>query len=116
MDKIRLATQEELASIRSRAEITPQSSVFAFGEGEKADLAVLRLAPELDPVFFAASTDNRRKSFFIWALENGLRMMGSVPHYYFNVAASDEPWQKVVENWGAERISPVPEYRYIKKL
>lgn len=115
MDKVRLATETEVATIRDTSVITDRSSVFAFGETDP-DLAVFRYVMELDPVYFAATSDNRRKATFIWALENGLRMMGTVPHYAFSVKADDLAWQKIVENWGAERISPSPEFRYMKKV
>jgi hypothetical protein len=115
VDKIRLATEAEVATIRDTSVLTDRSSVFAFGDNDP-DLAVFRMQMEMDPVYFAPSTDNRRKAMFVWALENGLRMMGTVPHYSFSVKADDTAWQKVVENWGAERISPSPEVRYIKKV
>jgi hypothetical protein len=115
VDKVRLATETEVATIRDTSVLTDRSSVFAFGDADP-DLAVFRYQMELDPVYFAATTDNRRKAMFIWALENGLRMMGTVPHYCFNVAADDTTWQKVVENWGAERLHDTPQFRYIKKV
>ena len=116
MDTIRLAKPEEIEAIKQGSDIGPGCSVFAFGEGATADYAVFRMAPELDPVKFAPSTNDRRKHLFVWSLENGLRMTGTVPWYYFNVAANDAAWQHVVETNGAERVSSEPEFRYVKRL
>lgn len=120
MDKIRLATEQEVEGVRTISNLCPPYSVFAFDGQAQPDLAVYRMAPELDPVMWAPETSDRRKMLFIWAIENGLRMMGTVPHYYFQVSAEDTPeatkWRHVVETSGAERLSPTPQYRYIKSL
>ena len=118
MDNIRLATPEEVESIREGSDVTPASSAFAFenATGSRPDFAVFRLAQELDPVIFAPETGDRRKLTFIWALENGMRMQGNIPGYYFNIAVADENWQHIVEHHGAIRVSGQPEYRYWKKL
>jgi hypothetical protein len=117
MDRIRLANEEEVAKIREGADFTPASTALAFDNAAtgKPDFAVLRLNLELDPVFFATDSD-RRKALFIWGIETGLRMQGAAHAYYFNIAADNAAWQKVVETFGAERLSPVPEYRYKRSL
>ena len=119
MDHVRLATPAEVEGLREGSDLSGPCTVFAFGQPsqeKQPDFAVFRMAPELDPVYFAPQSDNRRKAMFIWALENGLRMMGTVPHYYFNIAASDTTWQHVAETSGAKRVSAGPEYRYSKVL
>lgn len=117
MDSLRLATPAEVEKIQAQSELVPGSTVFAFDSklGEP-DVAVLRPVLELDPVYFAPTSNDRRKALFIWALENGFRMNGGIPRYYFNIATTDEEWAKVVETWGARRVSKSPEYRYVKNL
>jgi hypothetical protein len=115
MDRIRLASEAEVASIAEKAWLTPPATVLAFGE-EKPDLAVYRMAPELDPVYFAEDSNTKRRAIFVWGIENGLRMQAVFPHYYFNVAVADKAWQEHVEHWGATRVSGEPEYRYLKRL
>ena len=117
MDKIRLATEAEVEEIRSGSDFTPASTALAFDNAAtgKPDFAVLRLNLELDPVFFATDSD-RRKAMFLWGIENGLRMQGAAHAYYFAIAAKDAAWQKVVETFGAERLSEEPQLRYKKVL
>lgn len=116
MDNIRLATVEEVESIRLKADLSPTSTVVAFERKDgPSDLAVIRQVTELDPLICAEQSDGRRKAMFVWALENSMRVMG-LPSYYFNVAASDTAWNKIVLEWGAERTSPSEEYRYVKLL
>lgn len=116
MDNIRLATIDEVESIRLKADLAPASTVVAFERKDgPSDLAVIRQVTELDPLICAEQTDGRRKALFVWALENAMRVMG-LPAYYFNVAASDASWNKIVQEWGAERTSPSEEFRYVKLL
>jgi hypothetical protein len=115
MDNVRLATAEEVEAIKERANLTPTSTVYALGSGEKLDLAVIRQVVELDPVFFHENSSTERRKLFIWGLENGLRMMG-IPEYYFNVHADQERWRAIVEKDGAELTSLAPEVRYKKRL
>jgi len=106
-----------LKKIAAQSELTQGTTVFAFDAkiGEP-DLAILRPVLELDPVYFSPTTNDRRKALFIWALENGFRMNGGIPRYYFNVDADDQVWQQAVEAWGARRVSKGPEFRYVKNL
>jgi hypothetical protein len=116
MDVIRIANSAEVEAIKDRSELTPTCSVYAFGPEGHADIAAFKMTPELDPVIFQEASDGRRRYMFVWALENGLRMSGLVPFYYFNVRASDKDWQRVVEHHGAENVSPEPFLRYRKRL
>jgi hypothetical protein len=118
MDKLRLATAEEVQAIHATSDLGPGSSILAFDceKTGRPDLAVFKQVSELDPVLFQPDTSTRRRALFIWALENSLRLMGTPPAYYFNVLVDDEEWQKNVESWGAIRVSTAPEYRYKKVL
>lgn len=116
MDAIRLATAQEIEGIKRGSDLNAQSTVIAFDrKGGQSDIAVIRQVTELDPVYYAPETDDRRKALFIWSVENAMRLMG-LGAYYFNMPVADEKWQHVVETWGAERLSPGPEYRYIRGL
>jgi hypothetical protein len=70
---------------------------------------------ELDPVFFQPGTSDKRKALFVWGITNALRIQG-IPAVYFNVDSADGAWQRNIENFGGERVSPVPEYRYRLEL
>src|SRR5271169_682748 len=97
MDKVRLATQEEIEEIKPTSDLQFAQAVYAMGNAR----AVLRMAPELDPVMYA-DLQNNGKRFFISALETHLRLSG-LAAYYFNVSASEDfaQFREVVENWGA---------------
>ena len=116
MDKLRLASSEEVASLQMGSDITPLTTVVAFenAKTQKPDFAVLRQVFEIDPVLYAPETTDRRKVLFAWGLENALRIQGTVAAYYFNISADDSAaeWRGVVEGFGAEKISPTAEYRY----
>ena len=111
MEDIKLATPEQVERIRLESDFSAQSAVLAMGE----DLAVVKQVTELDPIFFAPDTGNSRKALFVWGIQNWMRLNG-VPAYYFSVNAEDEKWQKVVTTFGAERVSKIPEIRFVKVL
>ena len=112
MDKIRLATPEDVEGISQKMDITPNSTVVTFGG---KDFAVIRNVMELDPVIFAEDTTDRRKLFFLTNLETALRLQG-ITEVYFNVVADDKVYNDVLKNWGAESISTAPQVRYKKVL
>ena len=116
-ERVRLATQEEVASIADSADLTTASAVFAYdrGEGAPPALAVGRLANELDPVIFPEGITDRQRYDFMRLLENHLRLAG-VREYYFNIRVSDETWIKTVLVWGAQQQSRGPEFRFRKNL
>ena len=115
MDTIRLATPEEIETIKAKADITGMTTTLAFPGTQGTDFAVIRSVTEVDPVIFAETSSTQRRALFIWGIEIALRALGN-PAYYFNVLAADEDWQKAIEHWGAERLSMAPEYRYRKSL
>jgi|SRR5581483_869904 len=115
MEPIRLATEDEIKAIADHADLASAASVVAFGTGDTAVLAVLRNAFEIDPMISGDKVTTQRKAFFIWGLENALRMQG-IKQYYFNVLADDEKYRGIVESWGATAVSTAPEIRYKKVL
>lgn len=114
---IRLATEKEIEAIRDRADLMPNATTVLALDNDKggADMAVVRRPVELNPVIYAEGTTDMRRARFLYALEE--RFLGAgIDRYYFEIAADNEDYQKVVEHWGAERVSPVPEYRYLKVI
>lgn len=106
MEKIRLATEDEVKEIAPHSNLTPMSKVLALGEMR----AVWKICNELDPVFFNDAPQARMYKF-LWGIENIMKGSG-LTEYYFQIPANDEPYQKVVEHMGGERQSKQPEYRY----
>ena len=106
MEKIRLATEEEIKEIANESNLTPMSRVLAMGEMR----AVWRVAHELDPVHFYGAPVPRMNKF-IWGIENLMKGAG-VTEYYFNVDAQDAKWIETIEAFGGERLSKQPDYRY----
>ena len=119
MEILRFATPEEVAEIKLQSDLDPRvpGMVVALDNEQtgRADMAVVKTVPEMDPVFFQPDSTDRRKRLFIWALTNHLRL-SSVPVVYFNIDAKDETWQKVAEHFGAECVSPQPVLRYKLQL
>lgn len=115
MEPIRLATPEEIESIKDRADCLGQeTTVVAFSGDKGVDFAVIRKVTEIDPMLMANDSGIRR-ALFIWSLENSLRLMG-VPEFYFNIRSEDAAWLKLVERGGAKRIHEGLEIRFKKVL
>lgn len=106
MEKIRLATEEEVKEIATESNLTPMSRVLAMGEMR----AVWKVTHELDPVFFNGAPKPRMYKF-LWGIENILKGAG-LTEYFFNVPADDVDYHKVLEHLGAERQSKQPDFRF----
>ena len=116
LEPIRPASPEEIESIKKHADLTANSSVLVFeNKSGEPDIAVIRYAVEMDPVFFGKDTSNRRKAAFIWGLQNILRNMG-IREYYFMCDPANTEWIKTVKEWGAEETTEQPELRFRKNL
>jgi hypothetical protein len=114
---IRLATESEIDGIRDRADLMPgHTQVLALdADSGTPDLAVVRNCIELNPVIYGSATNDMRRARFLYSLEE--RFLGAnVDRYYFMLAADAEHYQKVAESWGAEKVSPHPEIRYLKVI
>jgi hypothetical protein len=113
---IRLATQEEVESIRDTSNFPPEFAVFAMDQNPgHPDLAVVKHVVELDPVYFGQDTNDVQKAKFIWGLEE--RLIGAgVKQYHFSVRDSDERWKKVIASWGGKLLNEFPEARFLKEL
>lgn len=106
LEKIRLATPEEIAEIEPESNLTLQSRVLAMGEMR----AVWRVAHELDPIITnGAPTQKLYK--FLWGIENIMRGAGTT-EYFFQTPADDPKYHRVVEELGGQRLSKQPDYRW----
>ena len=116
MNLIRPATEAEIASIRDRADIQPTSLVVALDTPQGAILGVIRWPVELNPVIFPEGLPDRLKYVFVRDVANGLKFKGETSFYFQIPTEDNEAWLKVVKTFGAEQVSPVPEFRMKKVL
>lgn len=106
LEKIRLATPEEVTEIEANSNLTRTCTVMKMGELT----GVWRVANELDPVHVnGAPTQKLYK--FLWGMENIMRGAG-VTEYFFNVPADDLKYHRILEDLGAQRLSKQPDYRF----
>lgn len=115
MKRLRVATTEEIDSIRLTSDLDPTCIVLALDTPNGTVLSVVRTALEVDPVYFPEGFPDRFKLFFMRDIETFLSAKGALS-YYFNVKAEDEQWQSVIKNFGAEQVSPQAEIRFKKML
>jgi len=106
LDRIRLATAEEIEEIKDSSNLTPMCRVLAMGEMR----AVWRMANEVDPLHANGAPVSKMYKF-LWGIENILKGSG-VTEYYFNTPADDTKYHRVLEELGAERLSKQPDYRW----
>lgn len=114
MNLVRLATAEEVESIKSVADLDVGCNVYALDTQAGVGLAVRRVCNEIDPMV-TPGWNSRQRSLFIRDLENGMKFQG-VSHYYFNVDPADTTWIDFVKGWGAEQVSPEPYLRFKRTL
>ena len=107
LDKIQLATPEDIESIAKHSDLTPTSQVLKMGDNQ----VVWRICNELDPFHFGPNSSNSQKYLFLWGLQNILRGAGAT-EVYFNIAVANEQFRNIVEHLGAKPTSREPELRY----
>ena len=106
LEKIRMATPAEVESISAKSNLNPMSRVLAMGDS----LAVWKIVHELDPVVLNGG--NTAKFYkFVWGIENIMRGSG-VDAYHFQCPVGNKEYQKIIEEFGGERISTEPQFRY----
>jgi len=116
MNRIRLATEEEVKSIQDTSDLDSTCSVLALDTTKGTAFAVRRFATELDPVITPNDWEPRSKILFYRDLETHLWSQG-VLSYYFNVQAEgNDEWLAFLKKWGAEKVSTEPEFRFKKVL
>jgi hypothetical protein len=115
MNHIRLATPEEVETIRLESDLDPSCKVLALDTAVGTAKAVIRLAVEVDPAFYPEGFGIKQIAMFTHDIENCLWAQGALS-YYFNVNPADEKWVGIVKSWGAEQVSKQPELRFKKVL
>lgn len=106
LEKIRLATSEEIKQIEAESNLTPMCRVLKMGE----ITGVWRVANELDPVIFNGAS-HQKVYKFLWGVENLMRGAGCT-EYFYNTPADDTNYHLILEQLGAERLSKQPDYRW----
>jgi hypothetical protein len=106
LEKIRMATPEEISEVAKESNLTKLSQVLVMGEMK----AVWKVVNELDPVFLNGASPQRFYKF-IWGIENIMRGAG-VDAYHFTVPVADENYLRIVEEFGGERTNKEPSHRY----
>lgn len=114
INRIRVATAEEVASIAEKSDIQP-GLVLALSTPEGTPLAVIRTVTEVDPMFFPEKLSDRMKAMFIRDVETVLAAQG-IQKYYFNVLATNEKMINYSTHYGAVKQSVEPEVRFSKVL
>ena len=92
MERLRLATETEIETIKEGSDLDPTCVVLALNTQAGTPLAVVRMAIEVDPVHFPVDFPDRLKATFLRDIETYLSAKG-VANYFFNVDANDEAWQ-----------------------
>ena len=115
MKRIRLATPEEIESIKAEADIDIGCVVYALDTAKGTGLAVRRVCNEIDPMISPEGWEPRHRLLFSRDIETVLAAQG-ITHYYFNVDANEENWINSLKAWGAESQSKSPEIRMKKVL
>jgi len=111
MKRLRLATPEEIESIKSDSDLDPTCLVVALDTQGGTALAVIRTVCEVDPVHYPKDFSDRMKLIFIRDVETFLSAKG-VGSYYYNLPADDTTYQETMKHYGAEVVSKAPELRF----
>jgi hypothetical protein len=106
LERIRLATPEEVKEIEHDSNLTPMSRVLKMGDMT----AVWRVSHELDPMHLNGAPVQRFYKF-VWGIENIMAGSG-VTEYFFNTPADDEKYHRFVEELGGQKLSKQPDYRW----
>lgn len=112
--RIRVATQEEVDSIKSNSDCQG-CMVLALDTPDGTPLAVVRTVVEVDPVIYPEGLSDRSKAVFQRDIETVLAAQG-VAKYYFNVHATNDKMLHVAQTLGAVAQSTEPEIRFAKVL
>jgi hypothetical protein len=115
MKRLRIATEAEIEAIREGSDLDATCQIVALDTQAGTPIGVIRLAVEVDPVYFPPDFPDRLKYIFIRDIETHLAAKG-VLKYYFQMRPEDIEWQEVAKSWGAIQQSPAPELRFGKTL
>lgn len=107
IERITLATPEEVEAIKDKSNLTPSCRVLKMDEV----IGVWRICHELDPLIPNGASNSKLFRFMAFA-EHLMKGAGAT-EYFFNVPADDPTYHAAIEkHFGAERLSKQPDYRY----
>src|SRR5882762_11987038 len=102
MKTLRAATPEEIATIKDTADLDQNCLVVALDTPKGVIKGVVRIATEVDPVYFPEGIEPRYRLLFMRDVENFLLGRGA-SNYFFNILATDETkdFRDSTIRWGA---------------
>lgn len=116
MNRIRLATEDEIAAIKDCSDLDTGCQVVALDTQQGTVTAVMRIATEVNPVHFPENMSTKLKLLFMRDIETTLWSKG-VTHYYLQIPASDEEYiEAMTKTFHCEQVSPAPELKFKKIL
>lgn len=114
MNRIRLATESEIAAIKDTSDLDAGCYVIALNTQQGVPVAVVRQATEVNPVHFPAGMTTKLKLLFMRDVETSLWSRG-VSHYYLQIPADDKEYIDAMrDTFKAEQVSPAPELKFKK--
>lgn len=114
MNRVRLATESEIAAIKDTSDLDVGCRVVALNTQQGTPIAVMRMCTEINPVHFPENMTTKLKLLFMRDLETVLWGQG-VTHYYLQIPANDQEYiDNMRENFKAEQVSPSPELKFKK--
>lgn len=116
MNRIRLATETEIAAIKDCSDLDIGCQVVALDTQQGTTTAVFRLATEVNPVHFPKGMSTKLKLLFMRDVETTLWSKG-LTHYYLQIPAADDEYiDAMTKTFGCEQVSPTPELKFKKIL
>lgn len=116
MNRLRLATPEEIEAIKETSDLDIGCAVVALDTQQGTSTAVLRVANEVDPVHFPEGLTPKLRMLFMRDVETALWAKG-VTHYYLNIHADRTDFiEAMTQTFGMEQLSTAPEFRFKKVI
>lgn len=108
MKRLRLATQEEIASIRESSDLDNGTIVVALDTQHGVILGVIKTSVVVNPVYFPEGCSDKMKYFFMRDIETFLSAKGASCYYIF-LPGNDPTYSDTMKHYGAEQVSKEPE-------
>jgi hypothetical protein len=115
IQRLRLATPEEVEAIKPNTDLDPTCKVLALDTALGVPIAVIRLAVEMDPCFYPKEFGAKQIAMFSRDIINYLWAQ-NVERFYFNIDATDTNWANHLKAEGCEQISPMPQLRFKRTI
>lgn len=111
MKRLRLATADEINSIRHSADLDNGTIVLALDTQYGSILGVVKTCVEVNPVYFPDGCSDKMKYFFMRDVETFLSAKG-ISSYYVQLPTNDETYLETMKHYGAEQVSKEAELRF----